>query len=373
MKKLFIHFIIGSFLTLALFSCNETPTVPGYTINGTINNTKMDSIYIYSLSVDGWTAIDSTTMNNGVFTFTGSVNNADYYAIGDRSKNYTIRLLVSNNDITINGDFEKPGEDTITGAIVQDEYLAVKDSMSIFKMQLEAIIEQYNVANENQDSIKMDSLENIYNVMSKLQDKWLNEWVLANPGSVAAQLYVLNPLMYKVSFDELKEMFENFSPEVSQNGIYKVIEDRVNVLENSAVGNAAPDFSMTDTTGEMVSLSSHFGTYLLIDFWASWCGPCRADNPQMVEIYNKYHEKGYNVLGVSLDAKNDKWLEAIAVDNLKWSHVSDLQGWKNEAANLYGVSSIPHTVLLNPEGIIVARGLRGDELEAKLAELLGDL
>lgn len=147
------------------------------------------------------------------------------------------------------------------------------------------------------------------------------------------------------------------------------------VLRMSAsfiTGNEAPDFTMDDPDGNPVSLSSFKGKVLLVDFWASWCGPCRRENPNVVRLYNKYHEKGFDILGVSLDRGRDPWLKAIDTDGLVWHHVSDLKGWSNSAAQLYGVSSIPHTVLLDKEGRIIARNLRGETLEAKLRELFGE-
>ena len=114
------------------------------------------------------------------------------------------------------------------------------------------------------------------------------------------------------------------------------------------------------------------GDYVLVDFWASWCGPCRAENPNVVEAYNKYHDKGFNVFGVSFDKDHDKWVEAIAKDNLTWPHVSDLKYWSCEAGKLYGVQSIPHNLLLDKDGIIIAKNLRGEDLQNKLAELLAD-
>jgi len=147
------------------------------------------------------------------------------------------------------------------------------------------------------------------------------------------------------------------------------------VLKTSAsfmTGVDAPDFTMNRPDGTPLKLSDLRGKVLLVDFWASWCGPCRRENPNVVAAYKKYHDKGFDVLGVSLDRTKDRWLQAIEKDGLTWNHVSDLKGWKNEAAKLYGVTSIPSMVLLDAEGKIVARNLRGPALEAKLAELLGE-
>ena len=147
------------------------------------------------------------------------------------------------------------------------------------------------------------------------------------------------------------------------------LKKEVSLLSNLMVGGTAPDFSQETPEGEPLRLSDLRGKVVLIDFWASWCGPCRAENPNVVKVYEKYREKGFEILGVSLDNKRDRWLKAIKADELTWPQVSDLKGWQNEVAQAYGVHSIPQTILLDPEGKIIARNLRGQRLEQKLAEL----
>jgi peroxiredoxin len=150
------------------------------------------------------------------------------------------------------------------------------------------------------------------------------------------------------------------------------INRQIRNIEGTIIGGEAPDFTMATPEGEQMSLTDLRGKYVLIDFWASWCGPCRRENPNVVAMYNKYKDRDFEIISVSLDKKKDRWLQAIEKDGLEWHHVSDLKGWQNAAAKTYGVRSIPHTVLLDKEGKILARNLRGPNLEAKLKEIMGD-
>ena len=150
----------------------------------------------------------------------------------------------------------------------------------------------------------------------------------------------------------------------------KLGQEKLNQLRGSSIGYPATNFSQTDPNGKLISLSDFKGKYVLVDFWASWCGPCRGENPNVVKAYNKYKDKGFTVFGVSFDQNKEKWLQAVTADNLTWTHVSDLKGWGNEAGKIFGISSIPQNLLLDKEGKIVAKNLRGADLEAKLEELI---
>jgi peroxiredoxin len=167
----------------------------------------------------------------------------------------------------------------------------------------------------------------------------------------------------------LDSITSKFAPEISNSEYVVKLKELVQEQKKTAIGAQAPDFTMNDTEGKPVQLSSLKGKIVLVDFWASWCGPCRQENPNVVKLYQQYHAKGFEILGVSLDRTKEDWLKGIKDDNLTWIHVSDLQYWQNAAARLYGVNAIPQSFLLDKDGKIIGKGLRGEQLAKKMMEL----
>ena len=214
--------------------------------------------------------------------------------------------------------------------------------------------------------------------MKTLQDKQeviLKGFVTAHPASYIS-LMVINLLGRQgAAPTEVESLYNSLDPSLKELEIAKMIKKSIDGQKVTDVGSMAPDFSQPDVNGNQVKLSSFRGKYVLVDFWASWCGPCRAENPNVVKAYNKYKGKNFTVLGVSLDkpGATADWQGAIKSDGLTWTQVSDLKFWKNEAAVLYLVQSIPANFLIDPNGKIVAKNLRGTDLEDKLAELLGKI
>jgi peroxiredoxin len=185
-------------------------------------------------------------------------------------------------------------------------------------------------------------------------------------GGVLSALEKTSHANYKPLAEEFIQKYGDKEPAITA-----ILKQKLVALKGITVGGEAPDFSQATPDGEELKLSELRGKIVLVDFWASWCGPCRRENPNVVKLYNQYKEKGFEILGVSLDRDKDRWLQAIEADQLTWHHVSDLKGWSNEAAKMYGVRSIPHTVLLDAEGKVMARNLRGEALAQKLEELFG--
>ena len=170
----------------------------------------------------------------------------------------------------------------------------------------------------------------------------------------------------------LRPVFDALDDQLRNSVAGKDLDDRLTALTTVVAGSMAPDFTENDTTGKPLSLSSLRGNYVLVDFWASWCHPCRGENPNLVKQYALYKNKGFQILSVSLDDHADRWKQAIVQDGLQWVHVSDLKGWNNMACKLYAIRAVPSSFLIDPQGKIVATGLRGEELNKKLAEIYGE-
>jgi peroxiredoxin len=196
------------------------------------------------------------------------------------------------------------------------------------------------------------------------------DFIKQHPKNIASVWLLMNELRSRVEPEEFQQLFASLDKSVKDSQYGESVTAYIKSLKANGVNIPADDFSQQDTKGQPVKLSSFRGKYVLVDFWASWCGPCRQENPNVVKAYNKFKDKNFTILGVSLDDNRDRWLRAINQDGLAWTQVSDLRGWGNEVAVQYGIQSIPANFLVDPEGKIVARNLRGEELEEKLQQLL---
>lgn len=318
-------------MLLLLTACQ--PKTEGFKISGTMIGGESDTIYLNRFVYSSLIPIDTAIANDGKFFFTGRLENPElcYIAVGPKNKSPRGILFVDNSQIAI--QIDKEGSTlTVSGSPLHKQFSEAKEKIGANNLSLATYIE-------------------------------------ANPTSpVAAFLFLNNTDQF--SSEEQRNMLCKFDTLLIKSHPY-LIEMTQIIARNERIkeGQPAPDFTMADTTGQNLALSSLRGKYLLIDFWASWCGPCRRENPNVVKAYNKYKDKNFAILGVSLDNSKEKWLEAIKTDGLAWTQVSDLQGWENAAAQLYNIRSIPSNVLLDPDGKIIARNLFEKDLMNKLDEI----
>jgi peroxiredoxin len=257
----------------------------------------------------------------------------------------------------------------VTGSVSHDAFVAYQKDEMVYNTKLEELYGEYMKCKEANDEAGLKKVETTYDSIQKAQSAFTKDYILKNGKSVvAAYLAISNAYAY--SYEDLQAINKAFDPSIANSAYVKKLAEREATLAKIQIGQQAPDFTMNDTTGKPVSLSSFKGQVVLIDFWASWCGPCRAENPNVVAAFKKYGPKGFTVFGVSLDTDRAKWIEAVNKDGLTWTHVSDLVGWDNAAAKQYGVMSIPASYLLDKDGKIIASGLRGEELTKKLDEVV---
>jgi peroxiredoxin len=364
MKKIILSAFSGM---LVLASCQQPQ--PSFKLSGTINDATNKTIVVNVIDGTGINTIDTLTIADGVVDYNTTFEEPVLLSVSEAGTRNSVYFFGENLEYTINGSAEKLNEAIIIGGEAFDLYKKVSDAESNLRKISGELRTKYNEANKAGDTIKAKAIYEEYGAEAKKVDEIKTEVTKGNPtSSVAAYLHYN---MYRNKpLNEMKEGLSLLDSSLVTNTYYKALNQRIEKLESVAVGKIAPDFTQNDQEGNPVSLSSFKGKYLLIDFWASWCGPCRHENPNVVKLYTEFKDKGFDILGVSLDQKKEAWLKAIEDDQLTWSHVSDLKGWKNEVANLYGVSSIPHTVLLDKEGKIIAKNLRGDALKEKVAELL---
>lgn len=243
--------------------------------------------------------------------------------------------------------------------------------ISTINAQLDSIEKVYKA---NQASPKIDSilpaLQAQFMQRDAVKKDIIRKFISINSGSLSCLVFIDN-LELETEFPVYDLMDQALNKKYPKNLFVKDFHVKVEAERSTAIGAIAPEISLTDTNGKIVPLSSLRGKIVLIDFWASWCGPCRKENPHVVEVFQKYHAQGFEVFSVSLDRDRDKWIDAIKKDGLTWTHVSDLQYWKSEGAKTYGISAIPATVLIDKDGKIISKKLRGPSLDEKLKEIFG--
>ncbi len=374
MKK--IKFIAACYIAISCSISSCTSLEPNtFVINGTTDYVDGSSVYRIKSGPNGQpVTIDSTTIVNGSFELKGALDQIDINFIFLEGVNGNIPVILEEGSIEME-IFKDSLASSITAGTPSNNNLAqYRVSTQGFAKDMRTLVQEINEANTLGDNILAEDLTAKYKAVEANLNAYEKDFMSSNPQSYVATLILERLVTTKaMRSSEAKLIFNGFDPKIKSSVSGKKVEAIINVPTNpTAIGEVAPVFEGTTPTGELVSLASLKGKVTIIDFWASWCRPCRIENPNLVRLYNRMHDKGLEIVGVSLDKNQSSWARAIEDDGLSWNHVSNLKYWQDPIALLYGVRSIPAAFVLNKDGVIVAKNLRGAQLDAKIEELLNE-
>jgi len=385
MKRIFLAGLAGVFTAAGAFA--QTAAQPAkFVLNGDVSKLEPPLEWVFlNYVANGQRIYDSVKVIAGKYSFTGNISepvqaglNAKYRqfpgtGVFNRKRDYATFFLQPGTISVASAD--SFANITVTGSKADIEFRKLQAVEKPYNEKLDKLYTLYKEARMNKDEAAMKSLEKtIDSTDADANERVYASYVKKNPNSPLALYALQNWAGYDIDPAKIEPVFNSLPATARNSPSGKAMLDKITIAKKTGVGQLAMDFTQNDTSGNPVTLSSLRGKYLLVDFWASWCGPCRAENPNVVKAYEQFKDKGFSILSVSLDrpGAKDKWLKAIHDDGLHWSHVSDLLFWDNAVAKLYGIQAIPQNLLLDPKGKIVGKNLRGEDLTKKLSEVMAN-
>ncbi|MGM0532099.1 MAG: redoxin domain-containing protein [Bacteroidota bacterium] len=379
------------FIVLSLFivqACGSGSNQ--FTIEGNLDNANDEKLYLMELTTDNVNKVDSVQLGqDGKFEFTGTTEVAKFFLVQTSPQNSVTLVVEPDNDITLEGDAQDLGNNyTVSGSESSREIMKLRNRMESTIASLDSLGQIYQ---NTSDQEKKGNLKSRLNKESteivQKQKEYTKDFIDRNINSLASLMalyqqigprsYVLNPQEDFAYFEKVdSSLMANYPNSEPVKSLHSQVQEMKNKMEGNettteklGIGNKAPEIALPNPEGDTVRLSSLEGDYVLLDFWAAWCKPCRVENPNLVETYKEFQDEDFEIYQVSLDKSRSDWENAIEKDNLDWYHVSDLEFWNSRAAQTYNIKSIPANFLLNKQGEIIAKDLRGDDLPAKLNEV----
>lgn len=360
-----------------LASCDPSKKEGDFELKGNFTNSKGETIYLEKLNGPQPVVVDSALIDDkGDFEFTNYMPKIGFYRVKANAQNFAMLVLDSADKVKLTGSLSDLGNSyKVEGSPETSLFIQYNEISKVRDLRLDSLNKSFQQVMEGSkmDSKKMDSLSKIfegpYNAIVQSSNRELVEKIKNNSSMYSSLIAVqaLEPDKYPEIYKSLDAGLMKKFP--TDNNV-KMFHGVVTSMQATGIGQTAPDINLQTVDGKEMTLSSLRGKIVLVDFWASWCGPCRKEMPNVVKAYAKFKDKGFEIFGVSLDKEKDRWVEAIAKDGITWPQVSDLRQWESEVVKLYNIQGIPYTILLDKEGKIIAKNLRGDELEKKLTEVL---
>lgn len=360
-----ILFIILAFA--GLYSCAKPE---GFVIKGQIKGKESGEIKLMKYADGKWIAEDSAKIEKGSFVLKGKTVLPELRLISMGPQTVIAQFFAENGSLTVNASMDSLAKTVVKGSKSNDEFSVLTKEIQNIAKETQGLQQRYNEAMQkgNEDGMKKAQID--YEAMMGNQKVYAKNFIREHPKSSVSPLVALMQFGQEISAHDIDTLIAFLDPSIHTSVYVSELKKLADKMRITDVGAVAPDFTLNTPEGTPLTLSSLRGKIVLLDFWASWCAPCRKENPNVVAAYAKYKDKGFDILGVSLDREKGAWVKAIADDQLTWHHVSDLKFWQNEAAVKYGVQQIPLSLLIDKDGKIIAKNLRGEELEKKLAQLM---